>query len=178
MAPKDENELQHMLFSAMHYSLPVAIRYPRGSGAGVPLDQVLQVIPYGSAEVVRKGMAPVAIIAAGNMVARAVLAAELLAHEGVEVNVVNARFIKPLDRSVILPLAMNGRIFSVEDNVLQGGFGTALLELLEEEGISADSLVRIGYPDSYIEQGEQAELYERYCLTPEGIAGRIRSELL
>jgi 1-deoxy-D-xylulose-5-phosphate synthase len=177
MAPKDENELQHMLYSALQYKLPVAIRYPRGSGVGVPLDQALQAIPYGCAEVVRKGGSPVSIIAAGNMTHKSILAAEILIQAGVDVTVVNARFIKPLDKGVILPLAMNGKIFTVEDNVLSGGFGSAVLELLEEEGLSVDSLVRIGYPDRFIEQGEQAELYAGYGLTPSDIADRVKSSL-
>jgi len=178
MAPKDENELQHMLFSALQYRRPVAIRYPRGSGLGVPLEQLLRYIPEGSAEVVRQAEPGVVIIAVGNMVQTALQAADLLAEEGVEVSVINARFIKPLDRGRILPLASNSRIFTVEDNALQGGFGSALLELFEEEGLSPLSVIRIGYPDSFIEQGEQAELYQRYGLTCTAIAARIRSALL
>lgn len=177
MSPKDENELQQMLFSAVHYNSPVAIRYPRGSGLGVPLEQVLRTIPLGSAEIVRRGESPLAIIAVGNMVDRAVQAAEILAAGGLELTVVNARFIKPLDRDIILPLAGNGRIFTVEDNALQGGFGTALLELLEEEGLSTTAVTRLGYPDNFIEQGEQSELYEHYGLTPAGIAASIKSAL-
>lgn len=177
MSPKDENELQQMLFSAVHYNSPVAVRYPRGSGLGVPLEQVLRTIPLGSAEIVRRGESPLAIIAVGNMVDRAVQAAEILVNAGLELTVVNARFIKPLDRSIILPLAKNGRIFTVEDNALQGGFGTALLELLEEEGLSTAAVTRLGYPDNFIEQGEQSELYERYGLTPAGIAASIKSAL-
>jgi len=177
MSPKDENELQQMLFSAVHYNSPVAVRYPRGSGLGVPLEQVLRTIPLGSAEIVRRGESPLAIIAVGNMVDRAVQAAEILANAGIELTVVNARFIKPLDKSIILPLAVNGRIFTVEDNALQGGFGSALLELLEEEGLSTTAVTRLGYPDNFIEQGEQSELYERYGLTPAGIAASIKSAL-
>lgn len=177
ISPKDENELQHMLFSAVNYSSPVAIRYPRGSGSGVPLDQVLLTIPHGTAEIVRKAESGIAIIAVGNMVNRSLLAAEILAEAGIEVTVVNSRFIKPLDKYTILPLAKNGSIFTVEDNALQGGFGTALMELLEEEGVPAEAVIRIGYPDSFIEQGEQAELYERYGLTPAGIAATIKGAI-
>jgi 1-deoxy-D-xylulose-5-phosphate synthase len=111
------------------------------------------------------------------MVAPALAAAEILSAAGIEVAVVNARFIKPLDREMILPLAANGRIFTVEDNVLQGGLGTALLELLEEEGLPLSAVTRLGYPDRYIEQGEQQELYERYGLTPAGIAASVMSVL-
>ena len=177
MAPKDENELQHMLASAIHYNRPTTIRYPRGSGSGVPLDQIPAVLPYGKGELLRQAGEGGTIIAIGNMVAPALAAAEILSAAGIEVAVVNARFIKPLDREMILPLAANGRIFTVEDNVLQGGLGTALLELLEEEGLPLAAVTRLGYPDRYIEQGEQQELYERYGLTPAGIAASVMSAL-
>jgi 1-deoxy-D-xylulose-5-phosphate synthase len=177
MAPKDENELQHMLASAIHYNRPTAIRYPRGSGSGVPLDQIPGVLPYGKGEILRQAGEGGTIIAIGNMVAPALTAADILSAAGIQVAVVNARFIKPLDREMILPLVANGRIFTVEDNVLQGGLGTALLELLEEEGLSLSVVTRLGYPDRYIEQGEQQELYERYGLTPAGIAASVMSAL-
>ncbi len=178
MAPKDENELQHMLFSAIHYNSPVAIRYPRGSGLGVPLEQLPTFIPFACAETVRQADSAIAIIAVGNMVHHSFLAAEILSTEGIEITVVNARFIKPLDSSVITTLAASCRIFTVEENVLQGGFGSAVLELLEEEGLSLAAVTRIGYPDSFLEQGEQSELYERYGLTPAAIAARIRVALI
>lgn len=176
MAPKDENELQHMIYSAFNYATPVAIRYPRGSGIGVPLEQVPALIPFGRGEVVRKASPGIAILAVGNMVDVALRAAALLAEEMIEVSVVNTRFIKPLDRGLILSMA-TGRIFTVEDNVLQGGFGTAVLELLQEEGLQFSTVTRIGYPDQYIEQGEQFELYERFGLTPVAIAARIKESL-
>lgn len=174
MAPKDENELQHMLACALDYNRPAAIRYPRGSGSGVPLDQIPAALPYGKAELLRQG-GGVAIIAAGSMVAVALKAAEILAEERVAVSVVNIRFIKPLDREMVLSLATKGRIVTIEDNVLQGGLGTAILELLEEEGLPLSVVTRIGYPDRYIEQGEQSELYERYGLTPAAIAARVKT---
>jgi 1-deoxy-D-xylulose-5-phosphate synthase len=178
MAPKDENELQHMLASAIHYSQPVAVRYPRGSGNGVPLDQIAAILPFGKGELLRQGgEGGGVLIAAGNMVAVALQAADILALAGIAVSVVNVRFIKPLDRELLLPLAKAGRIFTIEDNVLQGGLGTALLELLEEEGLPLTAVCRIGYPDRYIEQGEQAELYERYGLTPAAIAARVKAVL-
>ncbi len=175
MSPKDENELQHMLASAIHYNRPTAIRYPRGSGCGVPLDQITTVIPYGKAELLRQGGEGIAVVAVGNMVAAAMQAADILAEAGIGVTVVNVRFIKPLDRELLLPLAANGTVFTIEDNVLQGGLGSAVLELLEENGLPLTAVTRIGYPDSYIEQGEQQELYERYGLTPAAIAARIRA---
>jgi 1-deoxy-D-xylulose-5-phosphate synthase len=177
MAPKDENELQHMLASAIHYGQPAAIRYPRGSGIGVPLDQFTAVIPYGKGELLRQGGEDVVIIAAGNMVAPALKGADLLAAEGIDAAVINIRFIKPLDRELLLPLAARRMIFTIEDNVLQGGLGTAILELFAEEGLPLTDIIRIGYPDRYIEQGEQAELYERYSLTAVGIADTVKTAL-
>jgi len=177
MAPKDENELQHMLFSAIQYRLPTAVRYPRGSGIGVPLDQVLHVIPHGKAEIIRGGGVHGAIFAIGTMVYPALQAAEALAAEGVSLSVVNARFVKPLDKELLLTLAATGNIFTIEENVIQGGFGSAVLELFEEEGIYNVAVTRLGYPDCFIEQGEQWELHERYGLTADGIRERIRSVL-
>jgi 1-deoxy-D-xylulose-5-phosphate synthase len=174
MAPKDENELQHMLFSALNYGRPVAIRYPRGSGIGIPLDQVPSVIPYSKGELLRKAAPGIALVAVGATVTAALKAAELLATEEIEVTVVNARFIKPLDAELLLPLA-TGHIITVEDNVLQGGLGTAVLELLADAGLSLSAVTRIGYPDQYVEQGEQHELYERYGLTPDALAATVRS---
>jgi 1-deoxy-D-xylulose-5-phosphate synthase len=176
MAPKDENELQHMLQTAVGHDGPAAVRYPRGNGHGVPLDQTLRPLPIGKAEVVREGRDG-AILAVGTMVYPAVEAAQVLAAEGIELAVVNARFIKPLDRETILSHARHGRLFTVEENALQGGFGTAVLELLEEEGLNEVRLHRLGYPDSYIEQGEQPELRRLYGLDAEGIATTVRSAL-
>jgi 1-deoxy-D-xylulose-5-phosphate synthase len=111
------------------------------------------------------------------MVTPSLQAAEILAEAGIDVSVVNVRFVKPLDRELIVPLAAAGRVFTVEDNVLQGGLGAAVLELMEEEGLSLAAVTRIGYPDCYIEQGEQHELYERYGLSAAGIAARVKTVL-
>lgn len=174
MAPKDENELQHMLYTAISLGSPAAVRYPRGNGYGVPLDQSCRELPVGRGEILREG-SDGAIIAVGTMVDSAVKAAERLSVEGISLTVVNARFVKPLDRELLLRLAIEtGRIFTAEENALQGGFGSALLELLEEEGIAGVELVRFGYPDSYVEQGEQHELRARYSLDPDGMTERIR----
>ena len=173
MAPKDENELQHMLQTAIDHDGPVAVRYPRGNGYGVPLDQTFRALPIGKGEIIRQGKSG-AILAVGTMVRPALEAAELLAGEGIDLTVANARFIKPLDRELILSLADMGRLITVEENVLQGGFGTAVLELLEEEGTGGVQVTRIGYPDRFIEQGEQHELRQMYGLDTEGIAARIR----
>ena len=177
MAPKDENELQHMLQTAINHDGPAAIRYPRGNGYGVPSDQVCREIPIGKGELLRDGTDG-ALLAVGTMVYPAVEAAEALAAEGISLAVVNMRFIKPLDREMVLSMAgKTGALFTIEENVLQGGFGTAVLELLEEEGVDAVSVTRLGYPDCFIEQGEQPELRARYGLDAAGISARIRGAL-
>ncbi|RQW87333.1 MAG: 1-deoxy-D-xylulose-5-phosphate synthase [Geobacter sp.] len=178
MVPKDENELRHMLVTAIQHDGPIAIRYPRGSGLGVPLDQVPAPLTIGAGEILRVGMQG-AIIAVGTMVSPALAAAERLAGEGLSLSVMNARFVKPLDRERILELAQRtGVIITVEENVLEGGFGTAVLELLEEEGLDEVKVRRLGFPDKYIEQGEQAELRALYCLDADGIARKIREFLV
>jgi len=177
MAPKDENELQHMLWTAIAHDGPIAVRYPRGNGYGVPLDQTFQTLPIGKGEILREGR-DAALLAVGTMVHPALEAASALAAEGIELTVVNARFIKPLDRELILSLAgKSARFFTAEENALQGGFGTAVLELLEEEGVDGIAVTRIGYPDCYVEQGEQPELRAMYGLDAKGLAETIRKVL-
>ena len=177
MAPKDENELQHMLLTGIEYDGPVAIRYPRGNGVGVPLDQTFKKIPIGKGELLRSGTDG-AVIAIGTMVYPALSAAAALAEEGIDLAVVNARFVKPLDRDLIINLAREtGFIVTVEENVLQGGFGTAVMELLEEEGLDGVAVTRFGYPDHYVEQGEQPDLRAGCGLDSAGIAAGIRKAL-
>lgn len=174
MAPKDENELQHMLKTAICHHGPVALRYPRGNGYGIPLDQELVPLPIGKAELLVEGD-QVAILALGTMVYPSLEAASILRDAGISPLVVNMRFVKPLDEELILSCAERfDTIVTVEENVIAGGFGTAVLELLEQRGITTTRVVRIGYPDQYIEQGEQHELREQYRLTARGIASRIQ----
>lgn len=175
MAPKDENELQHMLYTAIHHNGPTALRYPRGNGYGVPLDQTFQILPIGRAEILRTG-SDGAILAVGSLVLPCLEAADALSAEGIHLTVVNARFIKPLDEEMILSL-LNGtqdRLFTAEENALQGGFGSSVLELLEERGIHGVKVTRFGYPDSYIDQGEQAELRAQHKLDSVGLLDSLR----
>ena len=175
MAPKDENELQHMMVTALELNGPAAVRYPRGNGYGVPLDQELTPLPVGRGELLRQGWDGV-IVAVGTMVRASLAAAGILSAEGVEVAVVNARFIKPLDRELILYQARACHtLLTVEENVVQGGFGSAVLELLEEEGVTGVAVSCLGYPDRYIEQGEQPELRSAYGLDAAGIAAAFRT---
>lgn len=174
MAPRDENELQHMLKTALSHDGPVAVRYPRGNGYGVPLEQELRCLPIGRAELLRSGDDGV-IIALGTMVVPALEAAELLAAGGSSLTVVNARFVKPLDETVLLELAGRHRkIVTIEENVLQGGFGTAVLELYADRGLHDRTVLRLGYPDAYVVQGEQHELRTMHGLDAAGIAASVR----
>lgn len=175
MAPKDENELQHMLATAISLGTPAAVRYPRGNGYGVALDQKLATLPIGKAELLREG-GRAAILAIGTMVHPALEAAAVLAVKGFEVAVVNARFVKPLDESLVASLAKKcGTLITIEENVLQGGFGSAIIELLEQQGVNGTRVLRLGYPDSYIPQGDQQELRVMLGLDSAGIAASIET---
>ncbi|MFL5759610.1 MAG: 1-deoxy-D-xylulose-5-phosphate synthase [Thermomicrobiales bacterium] len=170
MAPKDENELRHMLKTAVeHTEGPIAVRYPRGASVGVATDEPVHTLPIGLAEVLRDG-ADVAVLAVGTMVQPAERAAELLADAHVAATVVNARFIKPLDDDLTLRLAVQcGAIVTVEENSIRGGFGAAVLETLANHGI--DVPVRtLAVPDRVFEQAPQARLRQLAGLTAEAIA--------
>ncbi len=177
MAPKDENELQHMLKTAIYAGRPVALRYPRGAGYGIPLDQELQALEIGRGELLSHGD-DLAIVAIGSTVYPALEAAKFLEAKGIRATVVNARFVKPLDRELILNAAMRtGCIITVEENALQGGFGSAVLELLADEGMTAVRVKRIGIPDRYIEQGPQSRLRANLGLDGAGIAATAEAFL-
>ena len=168
-APKDENELQHLLYTAMKAKRPFAIRYPRSPGLGVPLDKTMVEIPIGKGETLRYG-ADVAIIALGTTVAAARDAAEKLAARGIEAKVVNARFAKPLDEPLFKDLVGSiKRLVTVEENVLSGGFGSGVLRLIQESGFSGVQVKNIGIPDKFIEHGTQGLLRKKYGLDAEGI---------
>ena len=160
MAPKDEDELQHMVSTAVEYEDgPIALRYPRGAGIGVPMQNESQALPIGKGEVLREGE-DLLIVAIGNRVYPAVEAADVLADFGISAAVVNARFVKPLDEELIVPLAERiGRIITIEDGVLMGGFGSAVLEALAHRGIQGVQVRRLGIPDQFIEHGDVKTLY-------------------
>ena len=172
MAPKDENELQHMLFTAANSELPVAIRYPRGSGLGVPLDSEPQEFIIGEAEQLAFGE-DIAIMAAGAMVEPGLAAGKLIEAETIRTGVFNARFIKPLDYGLLDKLAKQVKLMvTVEDNILTGGFGSAVLEYLNSKNNQV-RLLRLGLPDQFIEHGSRSILLKRYGLTAQGIADSI-----
>ena len=170
MAPKDENELQHMLKTALAYEIgPIALRYPRGTGTGAKLAAEPTPLPIGKAEICREGE-DLLIVAIGNRVYPALEAAETLSETGIETTVVNARFIKPLDTALIVDLAKQiGKIITVEDGVLMGGFGSAVLEALAAEAVTDVRVTSLGVPDRFIEHGDVKTLYERYGYDTEAI---------
>ena len=178
MAPKDENELQHMLKTAIEHPGPVSMRYPRGSGVGVELDLELKALPIGKAEVLQEGK-ELLLLAIGSPVYAAFEAARNLRedHE-YDLAVVNARFVKPLDKELILEYARScGKIVTVEENALQGGFGSAVLELLQEHGLHHVQVRCIALPDQYIEHGTLSHLRHKYGLDAEGIEKVVREML-
>ena len=174
-SPKDENELQHLLNTAVRANRPFALRYPKGPGLNVPLDEVWQELPVGKGEVLRAGE-DVSILAIGATVAPALEAANRLADKGIECTVVNARFVKPLDSSLINDVARRTkRVVTVEENVLCGGFGSAVIGLLASSHTSDLRVERIGLPDEFVEHGPQEVLRAKYGLDADGIAQRVIS---
>jgi 1-deoxy-D-xylulose-5-phosphate synthase len=175
MAPKDEDELRHMIFTGVKVNGPVAIRYPRGSGLGVSMDKPLQQLTIGEAEELKSGTG-VVFLAVGSMVGPCIAASELLAAKGIQAGVVNARFIKPLDEQMLRKLSRDARIIiTVEENILAGGFGSAVLEYINSQNFSGVKVLRLGFPDHFIEQGSCAQILEKYGLHAEGIASAVSS---
>jgi 1-deoxy-D-xylulose-5-phosphate synthase len=174
MAPKDENELRNMLYTSVQLQNPVAIRYPRGRGVGVALDEDYQSIPIGKAEILREGR-DLVIMALGNMVASAVEAAALLDQEGLSTGVVNCRFVKPLDNELTAIARSAGRVLVVEENVRQGGFGSALLELFSDAGVENVAVRRLGLPDKFIQHGPVSVLRKDNGLDTAGILEEARN---
>ena len=173
MDPKDEDELQDMMYTAMLQDGPSAIRYPRGTGPGAAVKKVPVALEIGKAEVLRDGR-DVAIFALGTMVADAEKLAKLLEKEGQSVAVINARFAKPVDDACVAKYALQcGLIVTMEDHVLAGGFGSAVLESLNMQEIDVP-VIRVGWPDEFIEHGRVESLREKYGLTAEAALGRVR----
>src|SRR5207247_6306237 len=153
---------------------PTSLRYPRGSGAGVAMDAELQSLPIGKGEVLREGT-DATIVAIGNEVRPAMAAAEILAAENINVTVINARFIKPLDDELIAKYCTpHAKVITVEEGTLAGGFGSAVMERVQQLGIADAEFHRIGIPDEYVHHGAQDVLRAQYDLHPEGIAKSVR----
>ncbi len=169
MVPKDENELRHMMKTAIEYPGPVAFRYPKSKGVGVKMDEVLHPLDIGKGELLREGTDAL-ILAIGSTVYPSLLAAERLEEIGIEVAVINSRFLKPLDGDLLCDWAKRtGRVLTVEENVLQGGFGSAVLELFQERGLFEVQVRRLGIPDQFVEHGSQSLLREKYRIDEKGI---------
>ena len=176
MVPRDEVQLRRALATALNHDGPFAFRYPRGESQGLTLPDEIPAVPIGQGEKLRDGDDGV-LFALGTMVGEALTAAEELAKEGLDLAVVDARFLKPLDRTLLMAEAQRtGFVVTCEENVLQGGFGSAVLELFEEANVTA-RVLRIGLPDAFVEQGTQQELRARHRIDAAGIARRVRAAL-
>ncbi|MGD2124462.1 MAG: 1-deoxy-D-xylulose-5-phosphate synthase [Desulfobacteraceae bacterium] len=174
MAPKDENELRHMLYTALKQAGPVAIRYPRGRGAGVPLDPGYKIIPIGESELLKEGK-DLMIMALGSMVLPSLQAAVLLEEERFSVGVVNCRFVKPLDKKLMVYAQATGKVLIVEENIRQGGLSSAILELFNDLDVHDVRMKRMGLPDKFVEHGPVDLLREKYGLDTSGIVKAARA---
>jgi len=181
MAPKDEDELVDMMFTATHENHPTFLRYPRGSGEGVPIKDQPKLLEIGKAEVVQNfsnvGKRKVALFGLGNLNSMARKAAAQLLAEGFDCAVVNPRFTKPLDAGAHEFFGKAADlVVTLEDHALAGGYGSAVLELFSEKGV-ATPVVRIGWPDQFIEHAStQDELRKRYGLTVENIVAKVKAQ--
>ncbi len=174
MAPADENELRHMLFTALGHDGPIALRYPRGNGEGIPLDSGFKKLEIGKGVLVEEGK-DYALLAVGRMVGVAKAVHALLRKEGLEGTVANMRFVKPLDEKLLSHVAGKTKILlTLEENVVMGGFGSAVLESLQKNGL-ADCVVKVlGIPDRYIEHGKPQAQREQCGLEPHQVAEEVR----
>jgi len=176
MQPRDEAELANMLFTAFNLGKPVAIRYPRGGGPGTAIPDRIEDLEIGKAEVLQEGR-EVQIWALGDMIPGAIDMAERLRTEGIDVGIVNPRFIKPIDHRLLLAQAAQARlIVTMENGVLAGGFGSAVQAVLSENGMAVPVL-RFGWPDQFIPQGNPSVLFEQFGLSPDKMAIAVRDRL-
>lgn len=177
--PKDEAELRDMLATAVAMDSPTAIRYPRGAGIGVSLTADFKSIPIGKAEIIGENDGEVAFLAVGPMVYKAKQAAEILAESGIMATVINMRFVKPLDKAIIETMAVSKKLLvTVEENVLAGGFGSAVAEVLADgDLLKHTSLIRMGIADTFVEQGTHDELLEICNLQPEQLAYKVKERI-
>lgn len=175
MMPKDENEGRHMVNTALSYEEgPIAMRFPRGNGLGVKMDKELKTIPIGTWEVLRPGKDAV-ILTFGTTIEMALEAAEELQKEGLSVRVVNARFIKPIDKQMMKAILNEGLpILTIEEAVLEGGFGSTILEYAHDLGMYHTPIDRMGIPDRFIEHGSVTALLEEIGLTKAEVMNRIK----
>ena len=176
-APKDETELRNLLYTGIMHDGPFSVRYPRGTGSGAPTDLPMRKIPIGSAEVLREGR-DLTLLGFGASVLECVKAADILAADGIDATVVNARFAKPLDEALILRLAREtGAVVTVEENVRAGGFGDGVLALLADHRLADAFLLALTMPDAIVDHGPQTTMRELNCVDAKGIASRARQAL-
>ena len=170
MAPKDENELRHMLKTALSFNGPISVRYPRGSGVGVDITEPMHELPIGKAEVLREGK-ELCFWAIGSMVQSAVQAADKLKEQGIEAGVVNMRFAKPLDEELLIEHAKRyGKIVTLEEGVLAGGVGSEVLEILDDAGLLQQcAVLRLGIPDEFVTHGDKKLLFRDLGLDTDAI---------
>lgn len=170
MAPKDENELRHMLKTALSFNGPISVRYPRGSGVGVDITEPMQELPIGKAEVLREGK-ELCFWAIGSMVQSAVQAADTLKEQGIDAGVVNMRFAKPLDKELLIEHAKRyGKIVTLEEGVLAGGVGSEVLEILDDAGLLQQcAVLRLGIPDEFVTHGDKKLLFRDLGLDTDAI---------
>jgi 1-deoxy-D-xylulose-5-phosphate synthase len=174
-AAGDEDELQNLIYTAVKAGRPMAVRYPRGEGEGITPAANLKLLEIGKSVMVREG-SDVAVLAIGTMLHPAMKAAGLLAQENVDCAVINVRFAKPLDKDLIIQLARNcGRLVTIEENSLNGGFGSAVLDCLAEAGLTNVKVERLGLPDRFIEHGDPDYFRSKYDLDTEGIVRRVKA---
>jgi 1-deoxy-D-xylulose-5-phosphate synthase len=178
MVPKDEDELADMMYTAMLHEGPSAIRYPRGTGPGVAVKEKPSALQIGVAEVVRGSAgAEIAIFGLGAMLPEGLRLAEMLEKEGFSTAVINPRFAKPIDKDCVAKFAGRcGLVVTLEDHVLAGGFGSAVMETMNELELQTP-VVRVGWPDAFIEHGKVEALREKYGLTAEAAMERVRPYL-
>jgi len=183
MAPKDEAELRDMMLTAIHHTEgPIAFRYPRGNGLGVDISAPAKILEIGRAEILleaKKQHEGVLLIGYGNTVQSCVDAASLLAQDGIDCSVLNARFVKPLDEELLYELiGKHSLTVTVEDHAVMGGFGTAVLEFMSDTGLTANNIIlRLGIEDQFIEHGTQSELYARCGYDTQAIVSRVRDAI-
>ena len=178
MAPKDENELQHMVYTGIKLRKPVFIRYPKEPGIGVELDPEFKELPFGKSEILREGQDGI-VLAVGPLVYRALQAAEkLFKRDRIDLCVINVRFIKPLDRELILKLLKKNKvIITIEDGIWNGGFSSKVRELLIAKGVKDYKVLPLGVPEEIVEVASREELLEKYNLNSAGIYKEIKKFL-
>lgn len=174
MAPKDENELRHMLNTALSFDGPITIRYPRGSGVGVDCSEALQQLSIGKGEVLCEGEG-VCLLAIGSMVAVALQAADVLAEQGIKAGVINLRFAKPLDEELLVQAAKKySKLVTLEEGVVAGGVGSAVLELLNNKGLlQTTQVLNLGIPDEFVPHGDKKYLFRDIGLDLDSITAKI-----